>query len=267
MRTKLGLGGILTAMVMTGVVTATPMDITVTVTNLQGDGGGFLTPFFLATQNGTYDFFNAGDPASASLERLAEDGSTGPRITAALNSGGVDTALATDGGPIAPGESRSVNFTIDPDNPLTQALSFASMFIPSNDAFIGNDSPDLLRLFDGDGNLVVRDGASTFLIFGNDVYDAGTEINDEIAENTAFLAQAAPNTGAIEASVVRSHQGFQGSQGFGGDIGNILTAFPGADFTLPGTPIASISIVPEPATLGLLMMGAIAAVRRRLNCR
>ncbi len=242
---------------------AAPFDITVSFTNLQPQGGGFLTPAFLATQSGAYDFFDAGSPASAGLERLAEDGNFGPSVDSALASGQVSAALATSGGPIAPGESRSVTFTIDPDDNLTQALSFASMFIPSNDAFIGNDSPLAIQLFSGDGEFILREGASEYLIFGSDVWDAGTEINDEVPENTAFLAQAGPNTGLIEGSVVRPHQGFQGSSGFGGSLGNILSAFPGADFTASGAAVASISIVPEPATLALLLTGAFSVLRRK----
>ncbi|MGF1578401.1 MAG: spondin domain-containing protein, partial [Gemmataceae bacterium] len=69
--------------------------ITVTVTNLAPSDGTLLTPVFLATTDGIYDFFDAGAPASTSLERLAEDGTVGPRIDAALASGGVAEALAT----------------------------------------------------------------------------------------------------------------------------------------------------------------------------
>ena len=216
--------------------------IEVTVTNLQSTDGGLLTPFFLATQNDTYDFFNVGGTASASLEALAEDGDTGPRIAAALASGGVDAAVATPGGPLAPGDSRTVTFYANPNNPLTQNLSFASMFIPSNDAFIGSDDPDTIPIFDADGNLIIRTGADAFIITGDDVYDAGTEDNDEIPANTAALAQAAPNTGTTEGGVIRQHEGFQGSSRLGGTVGNILTAHPNADFTDGNPQVASIEI-------------------------
>lgn len=127
--------------------------ITVTVTNLQPSDGAVLTPVFWATQNGSYDMFTIGATASSSVERLAEDGATGDRITAALTSGGVEEATATNG-PLMPGESRSVSFTVEADNPLTQYLSFMSMVIPSNDAFIGNDDPREIDLFDTQGNLI-----------------------------------------------------------------------------------------------------------------
>jgi len=68
------------------------------------------------------------------------------------------------------------------------------MVIPSNDAFWANDNPTAYPIFDGEGNLIPR----SFRIYGSAVYDAGTEVNDEIGANTAFLAQAAPNTGTTE---------------------------------------------------------------------
>lgn len=219
--------------------------IEVTVANLSPTDGSLLTPVFLATQNGVYDFFDVGSAASESLERLAEDGTTGPRVAAALASGGVGEALVTAGGPLAPGETRTVTFFADPSNPLTQYLSYASMVIPSNDAFIGNDDPQQLDLFDADGNLIRRVGGDAFIVTGDDVYDAGTEVNDEVPENTAALAQTAPNTGVTENGLVRQHEGFQGSQRLGGPIGNILTARPGSDFTIPGTQIFSIEIDAE----------------------
>ncbi|MEP3478705.1 MAG: spondin domain-containing protein, partial [Fuerstiella sp.] len=204
--------------------------ITITVTNLQAENGALLTPFFLATQDGAYDFFDVGGSASESLERLAEDGTTGPRINAALNSGGVNEAVATDGGPIAPGASRTITLDANSLNQLTQYLSYASMVLPSNDAFIGNDSPTELDLFDADGNLIRRTGDDAFVINGNDVYDAGTEVNDEAPANTPVLGQAAPNTGVTENGLIRQHEGFQGSARLGGTTGNVLNARPNADF-------------------------------------
>ena len=219
--------------------------VTVTVTNLQETDGGLLTPFFLATGNGNYDFFDVGSSASESLERLAEDGTTGPRIDAALASGGVNEAVATSGGPIAPGESRSVEFSASSFNDLTQYLSFASMFIPSNDAFIGNDDPQAIDLFDDTGDLITREGSSAIVITGDDVYDAGTEVNDEIPENTAALAQSAPNTGVTEGGVISQHPGFIGSERLGGTAGNILTARPNADFTVAAAEVARIEITED----------------------
>ncbi len=216
--------------------------ITVTVTNLAPTDGTLITPVFLATTDGVYDFFNAGQAASTSLERLAEDGTVGPRIEAAFASGGVADALATSGGPLAPGTSRTVQLNASSLNALSQYLSFASMVIPSNDAFIGNDDPQQIDLFDTYGNLIERTGASAYIVTGDQVWDAGTEVNDEVPENTAALAQAAPDTGVDENGVVSLHPGFQGSLGLGGPTGNVLAAIPNGDFTTPGYQVASIQI-------------------------
>lgn len=224
--------------------------ITVTVTNLQPPDGVVLTPVFLAVQNGIYDMFDSGEAASASVERLAEDGTTAPRIEAALGSGGVSAALATEG-PLMPGESRSVTFGVDPNDPLTQYLSFMSMVIPSNDAFIGNEDPQAIDLFDASGELIVYQGSSAVIISGDQVWDSGTEVNDEAFETSAFLpnmpifpGQTVPDTGTVEGSVISLHPGLQGSFDLGGPVGNVLAAFPGGDFTLPGALMMEIEIIP-----------------------
>lgn len=217
--------------------------IAVTVTNIAPDNGTLITPVFLALADGVYDFFDVGAPASESLERLAEDGMTGPRIAAALATGRVSQALATPGGPLMPGESRTVELDASAFDPLGRYLSYASMVIPSNDAFVANDDPRQIPLFDERGNIIPRTGENAIVVSGAEVWDAGTEVNDEIPENTAALAQAAPDTGVTENSVVTRHPGFQGSANLGGPVGNILTARPGADFTLPGVNVLSIEIV------------------------
>ena len=116
------------------------------------------------------------------------------------------------------------------------------MVIPSNDAFIANDDPQEIPLFDEHGQLIERIGDNAHIVGGDEVWDAGTEVNDEIPGNTAALAQAAPNTGVTENGVVTRHPGFLGSLGLGGVLGNILAAHPGGDFTVPGTQILRIEI-------------------------
>ena len=216
--------------------------IEITLTNLSPVAGSSLTPIVVATQNGIYDQFDLGTVASENIERLAEDGTVGPRIAAALASGGVGEALATIGGPVAPGDTRTLTFFADPNDPLTQYLSYASMVIPSNDAFIGNADPTRLQLFDDEGTLIERVGSNAFIVSGDEVLDAGTEVNDEDPLNTAALAQMAPDTGTDEGGVIRFHDGFQGSQNLGGPVGNILAAAPASDFTVDGANILSIEI-------------------------
>ena len=216
--------------------------INVTFANLQTTDGALLTPIFAATQNGVYDFFNAGDAASAGLQSLAEDGDSTQRIADAIASGGVGEAMVTPGGVLAPGETRTLTFFASPFDVQTQYLSFASMVLPSNDAFVGNDDATAIKLFDDNGNLIRRTGAETIIVDGSEVWDAGTEVNDEVDANTAGLGQAAPNTGVDEGGVIQAHPGFQGSNKLGGAIGNILTARPNADFTLPDANVLGITL-------------------------
>lgn len=48
--------------------------VRVTQTNLAAENGVFLTPTFVAIQDGSYDLYDRGGTASPGLEMLAEDG-------------------------------------------------------------------------------------------------------------------------------------------------------------------------------------------------
>jgi hypothetical protein len=103
-----------------------------------------------------------------------------------------------------------------------------------------------LPLFDANGMLIERVGDSAYIVYGADVWDAGTEVNDEEPMTTAHIGQTMVNTGVTENGVIRSHAGFIGSYGLGGGPkGNILQLFPQADFTRPRVPLAMITIVKE----------------------
>ena len=109
-------------------------------------------------------------------------------------------------GPLDPGETGSIVLEVDPQS--NRFLSFANMVIPSNDAIIASgDDPRGIELFDDYGNFV---GDKPVFITGNDVYDAGTEVNTE--EDVAFLDQTEPNTGIDEGGLQRQHEGFIGSE-------------------------------------------------------
>ena len=224
-------------------------ELRVTVTNHTSAGGLFLTPVWLGAHNGDFDLFDGGHAASAGLEMLAEDGDFSGLNTelVAADGEGVSGAVfgpaGFPGAPVLdPGEVASATLTVDGAH--QNFLSFASMVIPSNDAFIG--SGEAVRLFTGDGRFR---GAKEIEIGGEKVYDAGTEQNTEM--DAAFLNQTAPNTGVDENGVVHLHQGFIGSHGNPGGTPLILggTNAAGepitpeaADFTLPGFHLASIRI-------------------------
>ncbi|MEX0317297.1 MAG: spondin domain-containing protein [Ruegeria sp.] len=190
--------------------------ITVTVTNTLGEGGTFLTPVWFGFHDGeNFDLWTDGEAASGGLERIAEDGSV-EGIAAEFNQevgdGGVDaTIIGGIGapGPIDPGESASFTLNVNADQVGRGYFTWATMVIPSNDAFLASpDDPLTDALFDEDGNFA---GPLVIERFGSDVLDAGTEVNTE--EDAAFINQTARDQGIAENGVVRSHEGFNGSEG------------------------------------------------------
>ena len=178
--------------------------VIVTVENAQPGRGVFLTPPWIAFHDGSFDTYDGGMPANVPLggnevEALAEDGNNAPltqtfeqRLPNAPQRQGVPGAT----GPLGPGDRASVTLRVDPT--VDRYFSYASMVIPSNDAFIANGNPLAHQIFDGSGAFV----AQPFIVSGDETNDAGTEVNDEIPANVAFLGQAAPNTGDTENGLV-----------------------------------------------------------------
>jgi hypothetical protein len=248
--------------------------------------GLFLTPFWVAFHDGTFDLFDLGAPASSALEVLAEDGDTGPlsgqfAASPSAAAGGLDaTVLAPAGFPVAPvcdpGERATVTLNLDPV--ANRYFSYASMVIPSNDAFIANEDSLAHPLFDDFGNVI---GSSSFVILGGDVLDAGTEDNTEM--QAAFINQTGPNMGptTVGGVVVSPHPGFIGSLGNPGGAPTILGGTTAAgtlidpnlgDFTRPGFQVAFITTVPTPTAFGgaglcLVSLLLCHLLRTRLNRR
>ncbi len=228
--------------------------VTVTIENLAPENGAFFSQTWAAFHDGSFNIFTQGDQASGTfLEGLAEDANT-VGITDAFTDNGTgvqQTILGPTGdlNDFDSGDSVSVEFTVDEES--DRYFSYGAMILPSNDAFIANGDPLAWEIFDEDGNFVATD----ITVTGANVWDAGTEVNDEVPENTAALGQAAPNTGVDEDGTVELHPGFIGSVREGAaEPGNILTARPNGDFTTDddgaGNQIArfsfSISDAPPP---------------------
>jgi hypothetical protein len=231
--------------------------VTVNIRNLSPTNGTFLTPIWFGFHDGSFDLFNPGGTASVGLERLAEDGELMPLRSdfAGANANFRDTVLF--GGsipPIAPGETVSATITLPNMAGSNRYVSIASMVIPSNDAFIGNANPTARSIFDASGNFTPL----TFTVTGAMVWDAGTEVNDEIPANTAFFGQMMGNTGVDQNGVVMPHPGFIPG-------GPILSSamFSSADFLAPGYNLLEVSIVPAPATGLLAGVGVLVGLRRR----
>lgn len=95
---------------------------------------------------------------------------------------------------LAPGESQTITFNAGKG----QFLSFATMYVQSNDLFFGFDDSGL-QLYDDMGAAVTGDVTAQVKL-----WDAGTEVNEEpgVGPNQA-PRQAGPNTGMTENGVVQ----------------------------------------------------------------
>ncbi len=253
--------------VSAGAKDAEATTLRVTFENLAQNGGFFFTPVYGAFHDNTgFDIFNVGEAASPEFERLAEDGVFAPlrddRVANFPNSQGV---ALTGIGPIGP--QSSVSFDIHVDGTINTHFVFATMLIPSQDAFIGLD--DSVQLFDAGGNFI---SPFSLTFDRSDIYDAGTEANSDNSE-VAFLNQSGPNTGADENGVIGLHEGLSDAildSDFIGPAGNIPFSRLAADFTQDDFgPIARITVttvaVPEPSSIAMLGFGLLgfAALRHR----
>jgi len=243
-------------------------DIRVEVTN-EGNSDFFLTPVWFGFHEGSFDLFNVDEAASSALEIIAELGNTTPLADAFTAAPGIPgdlqgVVVGTDVGPppIDPGET-GVGY-VTPINPSSyQYFSFASMVIPTNDTFIGNGDPLAYRVFDDDDNLI--GGTFTIQILGNQIYDAGTEVNDAAPSGgPAFVDGVDATLGADENGVVTLVNDFSVFAGLMTPTGATIS-----DVTIgAGELLATItiSIVPEPTSValaGLGVVGLCGMMRRR----
>lgn len=241
------------------------MHVKVTVENLAGDAGGtFFTPVWMGFHSGDFDAFNSAQVASSEIEALAEGGNVAPLDTLFGSAGGrLSTTLAAPGGPgpgiFAPGSSASTTISLNAVN--NRYFSYASMLVPSNDAFVGNDSPTLVELFNGAGSF---NGSATFTIFGADVWDSGTELNDTFGAPFSTIGGISTD----EAGVIAQHSGLGNFVGTTTGSGQLLSS----DFDFgAATPIAQVTFeaIPEPSSAVLLVFSSVAlfVARRHLPFR
>ncbi|WP_086933557.1 spondin domain-containing protein [Agarilytica rhodophyticola] len=188
--------------------------VVITVKNDAPSKGTSLTPFWLGMHDGSFDTFDEntalGDTAAnpnlvpaPAVERVAEDGNTEliSKEFSLLQPRSPQATLVSKSALLNPGEMASITLNV---NPLEDRFfSYASMIIPSNDAFIANENPMAHQLFDEYGYFIAED----FNVIGKDIVDAGTEANDEITTNIAYLEQILDNTGTPENNVVGKHPG------------------------------------------------------------
>jgi hypothetical protein len=201
------------------------VDVQIAAINNTPSNGTFQTPVWFGIHDGTFDIYDSGEAASLfhgdALERIAEDGNAVPLTAAFVNSGAgvAHGTIAGPSGPLGSNDGGGVTIRVDPNSETSRYFSYTSMVIPSNDAFIANGNPTAHMLFDSDGEL----DFTQFSVAGDEVLDAGTEVNDEIDVNTAFFGQSTPDTGTAQASTVALHTGFI-APGGGGILDDLMFA-------------------------------------------
>jgi len=246
---------------------ATAGTISITVENIGPAGGFSLTPFWLATHDGSFTTFQSGTMASgwAGLTEVAEEGNTGPLSNrfamspAGMAGGSQGTLLQPDGAPVfSPGESATFNMAIG--NPLANRyFSYASMVVPSNDLFIGNANGMAYEIFDASGKF---NGPVEILVYGSMVYDNGSEVNN------AFGGAAFSTNGGNSVDEFENIRPFFTSPGDAGYLASFLGTGTADGGTItstfgPDDVIARITIVPAPPVLLAALPLAFLGRRRR----
>lgn len=213
--------------------------VKIAVTNLAPESGTRQTPVWLGLHDGTFDLYDRGMPVSAELERLAEDGSIPPLSFLFKSSPGAVWDGVAGMAPIQPGMTVDVEFEVSVSRGVPLYLSYATMVLPSNDAFLANGNPTAHMVFKENGKPARFE---TIVDKGTDVLDAGSEVNDELPMNTAFFGQMEPDTGVVENGTVELHPGFLPT-GSGGILDD--ETFMNADFTAEGYEMLKIDVYVE----------------------
>ncbi|MEM7133660.1 MAG: spondin domain-containing protein [Chloroflexota bacterium] len=158
---------------------------------------GLLTPMVWAIHSGDTQLFEVGQPASAGLQSLAEDGNPAELASELSGNAAVLSSGVIGSSPIAAGGSFNVSVTADGTN---RYVSMASMIVPSNDTFLAFE-PTGLRIMNEDGTPRTNEEIAADIAATRLAWDAGTERNQAGAGGPDQAPrQAGPNTGADEGS-------------------------------------------------------------------
>ena len=155
---------------------ANATDFDVTITNLSN--AIYFTPFLAVAHPEGNNLFVTGQPASASLQAMAEGGDISG-LEADVTGLGATVVANPAGGLLGP--TGSTTFNMNTDGTSNDRLSIVAMLLPTNDGFAGLNAVEI----------PTEPGTYTFNV---NAYDAGTEANDEIVNGGG-----APGTPGIPA--------------------------------------------------------------------
>ncbi len=179
----------------------------VRVTNLTR--GQTFTPILVATHRTGVRLFELGQPASAPLATLAEEGNTAPLAALLSGMAGVLDVVSSGGALLPPGESVTIMVRTEGS---FDRVSLASMLIPTNDGFFALNGVEGPR------------GSRAVMTLISPAYDAGSERNDETCLSIPgpfFTECGGPGGGAMtvggEEGYVHIHAGIHG-------IGDLVAA-------------------------------------------
>ena len=239
------------ALTLSAPAQAATVAVTVTVQNLAPVNSISFAPLRLGFNNGTFDAFNLGQVVTAPIISVAEGGSGSAWLPAFAAADPTATIGSVGAAPLTPGASLSATFNVD--SAVNQFFTFAAMAVPSNDFFIGNDSPTRFRLFDATGNLAL----TSINQKASDIWDAGSEAFDPLA--AAFLAIGNNSLRTPQNSVVSFN--FAELAGFNGlttGAGYVFNSALTANSDIYRISFALAQPVPEPETYALMLAGLLA---------
>jgi hypothetical protein len=142
--------------------TASAVDFNVQITNLSN--GIYYTPFLVAAHPDGTSLFTVGQPASASLQAMAEGGDISG-LSADAQAMGATVAENPAMGLLAP--ATSTNVDLNTDGTSNDRLTVLAMLLPTNDAFAGLNA------------IAIPTTPGTY-VYDVPAYDAGSEANDEL---------------------------------------------------------------------------------------
>jgi PEP-CTERM motif len=234
---------------------AAPAEVTVTIENLSPTNSISFAPLRIGFNNGSFDAFDLGGVATMPIISVAEGGS-GAAWFPAFAAADPGATLGTVGGLLTPGATSSARFMVDAA--INRYFTFASMAVPSNDFFIGNDDPMEYQLFDAMGRLRI----SSIDVRASEIWDAGSELFDPAA--AAFVGNNDLRT-AQNSVVAFNFTEFAGFNGLTTGAGYVFESGLSADSDVYRISF-QVAAVPEPESYAMMLAGLAAVgwtVRRR----